>query len=320
MLDIPVTAVERESKVRAFWAADALDSASTVGVAWHLSVSQPELSASVPCDDEIWQFPESVLAAYPFSSLGAPSSFSLFVRLATNELWHVHNHLQQTYDPSSAEALRKRQSDCDTVYRRLMDWHSDFEQMLTLSSPIYTDLFASGGSTTQHPNSILIHCTVHSAIISLYQRFAASSDLPAEVDGQDSMRRAADRCLSSCDKIASVVKGVNDAVLESTNPHVIYSVFIAARFSLIYPRIMGLPLPNRLYLLVYALRVCGHRWALARQLHLILEQAMVEISGSWPSQNQLPTEFWDLQYFALDIHEALRQWLLVSPHARIDST
>lgn len=47
-----------------------------------------------------------------------------------------------------------------------------------------------------------------------------------------------------------------------------------------------------------------------QRLHRILERAMAESSMSLTQSDPLPAEFWDLQYFALDIHEALYQWVL----------
>ncbi|WAO95906.1 Zn(2)-C6 fungal-type domain-containing protein [Fusarium falciforme] len=305
MLQIPTTAVEREEKIRAFWAIDALDSASTLGVAWHLTVSRPEPAANLPCDEEIWRFPESVIDMYQFGSSEAPSSFSLYVRLVTNELWHVHNFLQQSCEPFSIISLSQRQEECDSVYQRLKSWQNDFEQLLTVHTPLYTDLLTHSGTPTQQPNSILIHCTIHSAIISLHQRLI----FPVSLTDEDATHweAAAERCLSSCDQMAEVIRGANDDTLGIINPHVIYCVFIAARFYLIYSKAMDLPLPNKLYLFIYALRVCGQIWHLAKLLHTVLEVASAEHAGSQVS-HPLPVEFFDLQYFSLDIHAALRIW------------
>ncbi|KAM5344458.1 hypothetical protein ACJ41O_012994 [Fusarium nematophilum] len=306
MLQIPSTAVEREEKIRAFWAIDALDSAGTLGVAWHLSVSRPEPAANLPCDEEIWRFPESVMTMYQFGSSEAPSSFSLYVRLVTNELWHVHNFLHQSCEPFSIQSMSQRQEECNAVYQRLKTWQNDFEQLLTVHSPLYTDLLSHSGTPTQQPNSILIHCTIHSAIISLHQRLIFP--ITISEDDPTHWEAAAERCLSSCDQMANVIRAADDDTLGIINPHVIYCVFIAARFYLIYSKAMELPLPNKLYLFIYALRVCGQIWPLARLLHGVLEAAAAEHAGTQLARPRLPVEFFDLQYFSLDIHAALRAW------------
>ncbi|KAF7590643.1 hypothetical protein BBP40_002591 [Aspergillus hancockii] len=307
MLFIPLTAVEREEKIRAFWATEALDSISTLGAAWHLSVSPPEPAATVPCDEEIWQYPESVLATYLFGNTDSPSSFSLFVSLATNELWYVHQFFQQSYNTRAAVDFRQRKKDCDTVYQRLMAWLADFERILVIQSPPYIDLFSTGEGTAPHPNSILIHCTIHSAVISLYQRFI----FPAEGASDESVSwtGAADRCLSSCDAVVLIVRGISDVMLETINPHVMFCIFVAARFYIIYARASGLFMSDKLYLLIYAFTVAGKRWPLAKQMRMVLETAASERQPASRDSHSLPPEFYDLQYLSWDTHEAIREWV-----------
>ncbi|KAJ5811684.1 hypothetical protein N7474_007985 [Penicillium riverlandense] len=304
MLFPPLTAVEREEKIRAFWTTEALDSISTLGAAWNLSVSRHEPAATAPCDEEIWQYPESVLATYFFGNTNAPSSFSLFVSLATNELWQVHHFLQESYSSKASINFQQRKEDCDAVYQRLMSWLTDFEGILSISSPPYIDLFSEGSG--QHPNSLLIRCTIHSAVISLYQRFIFPAD--GASDSGVSWICAADRCLESCDKMVVIVRAISDGILETINPHIIFCVFVAARFYVIYSRASNLVVPDKLYLLVYALTVAGKRWALAKQLKKVLDAATTESRSRSTGGHPLPAEFYDLQYLSWDIHDALRQW------------
>lgn len=306
MLFIPTTVVEREEKIRAFWAAEALDSISTLGAAWNLSVSRPEPAATIPCDDEVWLYPESVLTTYLFGNMDAPSSFSLFVSLATNELWQVHHFLQESYNQKTALDFHQRQEECNTVYQRLISWEADFERVLAIHSPRYIDLFSTGEGAGQHPNSILIHCTIHSAVISLYQRFIFP--VGAEPDGSAPWTCAADRCLASCNSMVVIVRGISDVMLETINPHVIFCVFIAARFYIIFARACGVSISDKLYLLIYALTVAGKRWPLAKQLRAVLDNAATESRSESAGHHPLPREFYDLQYLSWDIHEALRKW------------
>ncbi|KAK1687511.1 hypothetical protein BDP55DRAFT_630703 [Colletotrichum godetiae] len=277
MLALPATAVEQEEKIRAFWTIEALDSASTVGSAWHLSVSQPLPTASLPCDEEIWRCPESIF-------------------------------LQQPCDTTSVSDLQQRKLDCTILSERLMAWHRDFEQMLTVRTPPYTDLFDGAAAASHHPNTILIHCTVHSAVVSLHQRLIFPDD---DTGSEHSWKDAAERCLNSCDEMIKVIRGAGDDMLETANPHIIHCVFVAARFNIIYDRVLGLGPPNKVWLLIYGLRICGQRWPLARQLLKVLEAAAgTEGYGGVGGLKALPGEFWDLQYLSLDIYEALRVWAI----------
>ncbi|GKZ40119.1 hypothetical protein AbraIFM66950_002445 [Aspergillus brasiliensis] len=331
MLSVPATAIELEEKIRAFWAAEALDSVCTLGVAWNLGVSKPELAANLPCSDDIWGFPESLIAMYRFGGADSPSCFSLFVRLVTRDLWHVHHFLQQSYysQPSTSDAAagelhsNSRRSDCMRVDEQLLEWQQDFQRLLTVNTPPYTDLYSylsttNDSSPAQHPNTILIQCTVDSAIISLYQRYLIPVAPPSgetvareEGDGDGApqpWKHAADRCQQSCNHMAEVLRNASDAILGNINPLIIYSIFIAGRLSIAYHHRIGTEIPSKTHFLVYALPVCGRQWPLARQLRHVLDAAMWGRSTLSSTANPLPAEFYDLQYRALDITEALRQW------------
>lgn len=305
MLPLPATAVEREEKIRAFWATEALDSASTLGVAWNLTVLKPEPMACVPCNDDIWKCPDSAIAIYPFGDTGMTSSFSLFVRLVTNDLWHVHNFLQLSYDSHASIDFEHRQNSCTAVDQLLMEWKNDLDETLALPEPPYSDLFSVSEGHGQHSNAIHVYCTIDSAVISLYQRLI----LPVSESNPDIQpwTHAADRCLASCDHMADILRNANDSALQIMSPLVIFCIFIAARFYIIYTRALNLTIPSKLHLLIYALNVCSQRWPLAWQLQKVLETAIREDGGS-TTENPLPSEFYDLQYFSLDIAKALRQW------------
>ncbi|KAL4994193.1 hypothetical protein BDV10DRAFT_198987 [Aspergillus recurvatus] len=313
MLSIPATAIEMEEKTRAFWAAEALDSVSTLGVAWNLGVSKPELAASLPCSDDIWDFPESLISLYRFGGVDSPPCFSLFVRLATHDLWHFHDFLHRSYGVQSDSDPASRQTECMAVDQHLIEWQRDFQQLRTVNPAPYTDLY-SDGSQAQHPTTILIQCTVDSAIISLYQRHLIPTRQPDSADWAPvPWQHAVDRCQQSCDHMAEVLRSASDLVLGNINPLLIYSIFVAGRFSITFHYTVGAEIPSKTHFLIYALTVCGQRWPLARQLRRVLEAAMWERSASASTAAPLPGEFYDLQYHALDIAEALRRWAEAAP-------
>ncbi|KXH39944.1 hypothetical protein CSAL01_08496, partial [Colletotrichum salicis] len=190
--------------------------------------------------------------SYPCTSLGTRKHRHPSPSLSgsrSNEMWHVHQFLQQPCDTTSVSDLQQRELDCTIVYERLMTWHRDFEQMRTVRTPPYT---------------------VHSAVVSLHQRLIFPDD---DTASEHSWKDAAERCLTSCDEMIKVIRGAGDDMLETANPHIIHCVFVAARFNIVYNRVLGLGPPNKVWLLIYGLRICGQRWPLARQLLKVLEAA-----------------------------------------------
>jgi hypothetical protein len=71
---------------------------------------------------------------------------------------------------------------------------------------------------------------MNSAIIALYQRLALPPKGLAEVHGP--WYHAIQRCLSACDEMSTVIRAVSDADLENMSPHMIFCIFVAARFYL----------------------------------------------------------------------------------------
>jgi hypothetical protein len=72
--------------------------------------------------------------------------------LVTNELFHVHNFLQQSFDTQSATERARRQYECKAVDDGLIDWRSRFESaQVRLNNE-------NGGA--YDPNVIMTHCSL----------------------------------------------------------------------------------------------------------------------------------------------------------------
>lgn len=149
MLPLPSTLVSQEENVRAYWMTEVLDSSSTLGVAWNLGLPQPIENALLPCNNAVWSFSEAAMGIWSLDDLEFSSSLSLYVSLFTNELWHVHNFLQQSYDMRSAEDRPKAQSDCEAVDTRLLQWRAGSGALA----------FTSGNTLTPFdPNILMTRC------------------------------------------------------------------------------------------------------------------------------------------------------------------
>ena len=107
--------------------------------------------------------------------------------------------------------------------------------------------------------------------------------------------------------MTSVICSVNDADLENTSPHLIFCVFVAARFSIAQAKTLTMEILRKLDLLVYGLNICGQRWHLARRIEKVIRTAIAEHNVPL-TMTSLPLQFYDLLYSSLDIDEAPRLW------------
>ena len=129
-----------------------LDASSTIGAAWNVSISKPEANGLLPCSDTVWSFPEAIISAWSFGDCEMSSAYSLYVMLVTNELFHVHHFVQQSFDTQSATDRARRQSECRSVDDRLIAWQARFA---TAQLRINAE---NGGAFD--PNVVLIHCAL----------------------------------------------------------------------------------------------------------------------------------------------------------------
>lgn len=131
---------------------EVLDGSSTVGAAWNLNISKPESTGLLPLSEMIWAFPEAVISACSFGDFEMTSAYSLYVMLVTNELFHVHRFLQQSFDTQSATERVRWQNECKAVDEQLIDWRAKFA---TASMRLSTE-----NSGAYDPNVTLIQCTL----------------------------------------------------------------------------------------------------------------------------------------------------------------
>jgi hypothetical protein len=304
MLSMPSTVIGYEERIRAFWITEILDSTSTLGAAWNFSVPRPEINVWTPCGDDMWVLPEGLISMLPFGTSDTPGSFSLYVRLVSNELWDVHYFLQQSCDMSIPKVCAQRQADCQVVDQRFLKWQSEFENVAQASSPSISP--AGGDSSLLSSNVILTYCTLDTAIIALYQRMVI---LPGPVEGTTEVwYQASSRCLQACNHLVSTLRIVEDEDLERMSPQLVACIFVAARFYIMHAKATNTDIHPKLDLLKYAMKACSKRWPLAGRLGKVLSAAT---SGqeSATSKVPLPEPFYDLQYSWPDIDDALQAWV-----------
>ncbi|KAH8648888.1 fungal-specific transcription factor domain-containing protein [Tricladium varicosporioides] len=293
MLPIPTSLIEQEEKIRAYWMTEVLDSMSSLGAGWNLSLSRPENEAWFPCNETVWAFPENATAFSSFGDTEVSNAFSIYLNLVTHQLYQVHVFLQQSYDATSAVDRTQWQAQCVNIDEYLNKWRES-----ELSTPILS--LASADSTT-----ILSAVTFNTAIIALYQRLALPPKGLGEVHGP--WYHAIQRCLSACDEMSTIIRGITDADLENMSPHMIFCIFVAARFYIVHAKILSVEIPRSLDLLIYGLKTYGQRWYFAQRLVKVIYVAITE--KQMPvGRSTLPVQFYDLQYSSLDIDHALSLW------------
>ncbi|PVH93907.1 hypothetical protein DM02DRAFT_573723 [Periconia macrospinosa] len=299
MLPLPVSLVNREEKIRAYWMIEVLDTSSTIGCAWNISISKPEASGLLPCNDTVWAFPEAVFGAWSFNDFGTSSAYSLYVMLVTSEVFHVHRFLQQSFDMQSATERARCQSECQEIDDNLVAWRARFI--------IAQERINAENCDAYDPNIILTHCALDLATIALYQRLAIPP--PELQQTQGPWYHAIQRCLDACNSIATTLRKMSDVHVSNLSPMIIPSIFVASRFFLVHAKLASTPVPAPLHILLYALKTSALRWPYARRLEKVIRTAAADETVPMV-MSSLPVQFYDLQYSYIDIDEALRVWVL----------
>jgi hypothetical protein len=133
MLSPPVTLIDQEERIRAYWMTEILDSMSSLGASWNLGLSRPMEEAWFPCNELIWSFPENAKAFSSFGDSEVSSAFSVYLTLVTRQLYRVQLFLQQSFDTTSANDRIRWQKECTTIDESLIKWRISEDTTHTLS-------------------------------------------------------------------------------------------------------------------------------------------------------------------------------------------
>lgn len=91
------------------------------------------------------------------------------------------------------------------------------------------------------------------------------------------------------------------------SPHLVVSIFAAARFYIVHSKAVDADVPRNLHSLAFALYVCGGRWLLARRCEAIIRTAVAEYRTP-VMESQVPAKFYDLKESTIGILEELVGW------------
>jgi hypothetical protein len=293
------TIVEDEEKIRAYWMIETLDSISTVGMRYNIGNSSLARPPLLPCSDSFWAHPEPVLIDESIRPYNYCSAFSLCVILATSELSHVHDFLQRKAAIERFEERDAWQIEAQRIDERLTAWRDEFvAAVFRLINAEYTRY--ERGEMDAYV--VLTNCVLNTAVITLLQQRVASPEQLAEP-----WAFASNRCVYASENTAFKVRQMDEDELSICHPHLIFSIFVAARFYIVHSKALDANVPTNLHSLAFALHVCGKRWPLARVFELIIRVAVAEYRTP-VAQSKVPKEFYNLRLTTFEISDLLVTW------------
>jgi hypothetical protein len=107
--------------------------------------------------------------------------------------------------------------------------------------------------------------------------------------------------------MAYKVRQMHEDELLVCHPHLLFSIFVAARFYIVYSKALDADVPTNLHSLAFALHSCGKRWPLARVYQTAIRTAVAEYRTP-VSSSTLPRPFYDLRYSTLEVMHPLKTW------------
>lgn len=294
--------IEHEELLRAYWMTEMLDSISTIGSKHQLGFLQAPINPLLPCSDWVWSQSDTVIGESPLRPSHYSSAFSLCVMLALSELQTVQTFVRKPVAMDVYEERDAWQSEAQKIDESLTNWRGEFV------AGVYRLINAEKTNIERpemDPFFVLTNCVLNTAVITLLQRRAPCPpgiDTPA-----DSWAFASNRCVYACENMAFKVRQMTESEMLSCNPHLLFSVFVAARFYIVHSKALDADVPVNLHSLAFALHVSGKRWQLARSYENVIRIAVADYRTPIVL-SKVPREFYDLTFSTFEIADQLTQW------------
>ena len=152
---------------------------------------------------------------------------------------------------------------------------------------------------------VLTNCVLNTAVIALLQQRAPCPQGIEQV--VEPWAFASNRCVYACENTAFKVRQMDEDELLICHPHLIFSIFVAARFYIVHSKALDANVPTNLHSLAFALHTCGKRWPLARIYEHVIRVAVAEYRTPI-ALSRVPKDFYDLQRTTFEISDALIAW------------
>lgn len=313
LVDFTNTTVAHEQNVRAYWMSQLLESISTLGASYDLHLSSTPGDPVLPCSDSFWDSPDELPGEHQLRPYHYCSALSLCVILATAELSIVRRFLRQDVTMEIFEERDAWQVEAQRIDERLTAWRDEFvAAVFRLINAEYTN--------RERPEMdsyvVLTNCVLNTAVITLLQQRATSPQ--GVYTTVEPWAYANSRCVYACENTAFKVQQMDEDELLVCHPHLIFSIFVAARFYIVHSKALDANVPTNLHRLAFALHTCGKRWPLARSFEKILRIAVGEYRTP-VAMSRVPKEFYDLRKTTFGIVDSLLEWVK-GPGQSIDPT
>ncbi|KXT14314.1 hypothetical protein AC579_8409 [Pseudocercospora musae] len=291
-----------EEKIRAFWMTRMLDNISVIGARYEAGSATLPGDPLLPCSDSFWASPNTILNESHVRPFGYCSAFSLCIILAVSELSYVHQFLRKPVDMANFEERDTWQSEAQQIDERLTAWRDEFvAAFFRLANAEY----AHHDRPEMDSYVVLTNCVLNTAVITLLHR---RSPCPLGIEQVvEPWAFASNRCIYASENTAFKIRQMHEDELINCHPHLVFSIFVAARFYIVHSKALDANVPTNLHSLAFALHTCGKRWPLAQLFEHIIRVAVAEYRTPI-ALSTVPKEFYDLRLTTFEIAESLIEW------------
>ena len=203
---------------------------------------------------------------------------------------------------SSFEERDTWQSEAQQIDERLTAWRDEF---VAAVFRLINAEYAHHERPEMDAYVVLTNCVLNSAVITLLQQRAPCPEGIERV--AEPWTFATNRCVYACENTAFKVRQMDEDEMLICHPHLIFSIFIAARFYIVYSKAVNANVPTNLHSLAFALHTCGKSWRIARLYEHIIRIAVSEYRTPIAS-SRVPRDFYDLRLTTFEINETMMNW------------
>ncbi|KAK9466126.1 fungal-specific transcription factor domain-containing protein [Lipomyces arxii] len=266
-----------ERRRRLFWGVYVLDRYSTIGSSYAFNIPSSEVLRQLPFADPLSDLPYSHwLAVKPVPTLPAPVSatkeesriepFSYQIELL-GIFSSVHDFLRRPVDIHSGLQVDKWQLEYRKFCSVLDEWKLSLPEQFSSTEAVVAR-FESGAEID--PLWLMLHSLYNTVII----RINSSAGYPYQQSGKFVANMVArDQCLEAVNNIVALTQIIlsnSDSLEAYLGPHYAFTLWVAARLSIVHAFITSNILPDSITVLVRSLGIVARHWPVAKRYSELL--------------------------------------------------